>query len=405
MDVAALRRAYHKQRKFAAVGVDKVNKEIYGQQLETNLEDLHERLKNKRYRHQPILRVHIPKEQGKKKRPIGISAFEDKVVQEALRAVMEAVYEQDFSDCSYGFRPGRSAHDAIRALDRVVSRGEVNWILEADIKSFFDSMDRPMLQEMIQRRIPDGSIKRLVGKCLHVGILDGLKFTRPDQGTAQGSVLSPLLGNVYLHDALDTWFEQAVKPRLRGKAHLIRHADDFVIGFENHEEAQQVLKLLGERLEQFNLSLHPDKTRIIDFRRPPLNQKGGKEPGTFDLLGFTIYWRRNRKNRWVMTCKTRRVRLRRAMQNVYDWCRRHRHLPVAVQHATLVRKIRGHYNYFGVNGNIRSLIKLDQYAKHAWHKWLNRRSQKSRLTWERFYDLCRDFPFPKPRITVRIWGT
>lgn len=405
MDVAALRRAYHRQKKYAAVGVDNVTKEEYGQKLESNLKDLHERLKTKRYRHQPILRVHIPKEQGKKTRPIGISAFEDKVVQEALRAVIGAVYEQYFLDCSFGFRPGRSAHDAIRALNRIVYRGEVNWILEADIKSFFDSVDRPMLQKMIQKRIPDGSIKRLVGKCLHVGILDGVEFTRPDKGTAQGSVLSPLLGNIYLHYALDAWFEQTVKPRLRGKAHLIRYADDFVIGFEIKEEAQQVWKMLRERLEKFSLILHPDKTRLIPFRRPPLNHKGGKGPGTFDFLGFTLYWKRSRNNRWMMACKTMRTRLRRAIKNVYEWCRRHRHLSVPLQHATLVRKILGHYNYFGVNSNLQSLRMLEYHASYAWHKWLNRRSQRSKLNWERFHDLLRDFPLPKPCIKVRIWGT
>src|SRR3990172_5558057 len=230
IDVSALERAYHRMRKDAAVGVDGVTKEQYGQDLERNLRDLHARMKAKRYRHQPIRRVHIPKEGGKT-RPIGISAFEDKLVQDAVREVLEAIYEQDFLGCSYGFRPGRSAHDAVRTLDRIVHQGKVNWILEADIVSFFDSLDRNQLEKMLEVRVADGSLLRLIGKCLHVGVLDGAELSAPETGTAQGSVLSPLLGNVYLHYVLDFWFETEVKPRLRGRATLIRYADDFVIGF------------------------------------------------------------------------------------------------------------------------------------------------------------------------------
>jgi len=225
VDVPALMRAYRRMRKDAAVGVDGVTKEQYGQALGDNLLDLHERLVSKRYRHQPIRRVHIPKDNGKT-RPIGISAFEDKVVQDALREVLEAIYEQDFLDCSHGFRPGRRAHDAIRALDRVVHQGKVSWILEADIVSFFDSLDRTKLKELLQVRVADGSLLRLIGKCLHVGVLDGAAYAEPETGTAQGSVLSPMLGNVYLHYVLDLWFEREVKPRLRGEAHLVRYADD-----------------------------------------------------------------------------------------------------------------------------------------------------------------------------------
>ena len=225
IDAPALARAYRRMRKDAAVGVDGVTKEQYGQNLEGNLQGLHARLVSNKYRHQAIRRVHIPKAPGKT-RPIGISAFEDKLVQDAVREVLQAVYEQDFMECSYGFRPRRSAHDAVRTLDRIVHRGEVRWILEADIKSFFDSVDRKALSEMLQTRVADGSLLRLIGKCLHVGVLDGTEFSEPDTGTVQGSVLSPLLGNVYLHYVLDLWFEREVKPRLRGKATLIRYADD-----------------------------------------------------------------------------------------------------------------------------------------------------------------------------------
>ena len=404
MDVPALERSYRRMRKDAAVGVDGVTKDDYGQDLERNLRDLHERMKAKRYRHQPIRRVHIPKGQGKT-RPIGIAAFEDKLVQDVIREVLEAIYEQDFLDCSYGFRPKRSAHDAIRTLDRIVHRGEVSWILEADVLSFFDSLDRKKLKEMLEIRVADGSLLRLIGKCLHVGVLDGVELSTSETGTAQGSVLSPLLGNVYLHYTLDLWFEQEVKPRLRGRATLVRYCDDFIIGFEFEDDARCVMDVLGKRLERFGLALHPDKTRLIPFRRPPAGQKNGKGPATFDFLGFTLYWARSSKGRWGMLCKTRSASLRRAIQSVYQWCRRHRHHSVKDQHAALTRRIQGHFNYFGVSGNFRSLLLVIEQAKRSWYKWLCRRSQRKRLTWERFEDLLRDFPLPRPRITVRIWGS
>ena len=403
IDMPALERAYRRQRADAAVGMDGVTKEQYGQALEVNLQDLHARLKAQRYRHQPIRRVHIPKAQGKT-RPIGISAFEDKVVQDAGREVLEAIYEQDFLGCSYGFRPGRSAHDAVRTLEQMVHQGEVRWIFEADIVSFFDSLDRTELKKRLEVRVADGSLLRLIGKCLHVGVLDGEAVLEPELGTVQGSVLSPLLGNVYLHYVLDRWFETEVKPRLRGKATLIRYCDDFIIGFEREDDAWRVRAVLEKRLGRFGLTLHPDKTRLLPFWRPSTTQHSGQGPASFDFLGFTFYWRRTRTGHWRMGCKTRRASLRRAKQAIYDWCRRHRHQPVKAQHAALGRRLRGHFNYFGVNGNFPSLLRLVEATKRAWYKWLCRRSQRTRLTWERFTDLLRQMPLPRPRITVRIWG-
>jgi RNA-directed DNA polymerase len=402
IDQAALARAYHRLREKAAVGVDGITKERYGENLDENLRALHERLKAGRYRHQPIRRVHIPKDKGKT-RPIGVSTIEDKMVQDALREVLEAIYEQDFQNCSFGFRPGRRTHDAIRTLNQAVHAGEVNWILEADIVSFFDSINRKQLSEMLQIRVADGSILRLVGKCLHVGVLDGEEYSEPDLGTAQGSILSPLLGNVYLHHALDLWFEKEVRPRLRGKAILVRYADDFLIGFESKADAERVMGVLHKRLGRFGLTLHPEKTRLVPFRRPRGNDQG-KGSATFDFLGFTLYWRRTQRGRWEMWCKTRRARLLRAIRAVYDWCRDHRHWPVKEQHAALVRRLRGHFQYFGVNGNMRSMCALEYMARRAWCKWLRRRSQNSCLNWERFGALLRRFPLPRPRVYVQIWG-
>jgi RNA-directed DNA polymerase len=311
--------------------------------------------------------------------------------------------QQDFLDCSYGFRPGRSAHDAVRALTRAVNVGEANWILEFDVKSFFDSVRRTLLLEMLQERVADGSLLRLIGKCLHVEVLDGTEFTEPSEGTVQGSTLSPLLGNAYLHTVLDRWFTEEVRPRLRGKATFIRYADDGVFGFERQDDAERVVAVLSKRMERFGLILHPQKTRLLDFRRPLGSRGEGKSPTTFDFLGFCWYYRRTRKGIWAVTCKTRRARLVRAVQRVYAWCRKNRHLPVRQQHEALRRRMQGHINYFGVNGNIPSLKRFVNQVTRGWFKWLNRRSQRARLTWERFEDLLEDLPLPKARIVVSIW--
>lgn len=316
IDVPALGRAYHRLRDDAAVGVDGVTKAEYGQDVEHKLQELHGRLKSMQWRHQAIRRVHIPKGEGKT-RPIGISTTEDKIVQDSVREVLEAIYEQDFLDCSHGFRPGRSAHDALRALNRAVHQGGVQWIIEADIVSFFDSLDRIQLKEMLRSRVADESFLRLIGKCLHVGVLDGEEYTEPDVGTAQGSVLSPLLGNVYLHYALDLWFEREVRPRLRGRAYLVRYADDFVIAFEDGQDAERVMAVLPKRMGRFGLTLHPEKTRLLAFTRPKKGE-ARRCPVTFDFLGFTHYWRRAREGGWMMWCKTRRARLARAYRSIAE---------------------------------------------------------------------------------------
>jgi len=404
IDEELLAKAFRRLRRDAAVGVDGITKEQYGQDLESNLKSLHERLRTKRYRHQPIRRVHIPKEQGHKTRPIGISTTEDKVVQSALREVLGTVYEQDFLDCSHGFRPGRNAHGAVRALTRAVNWSKANWILEFDIASFFDSVDRAQLLKMLQKRVADGSILRLIGKCLHVGILDGEELSEPAEGTVQGSTLSPMLGNVYLHHVLDLWFTEEVMPRLHGSAMFVRYADDGVFGFEREEDARRVLAALGKRLERFGLTLHPEKTRLLDFRRPSRSRIEGRSPTTFDFLGFTWYWRRNKKGGWSIRCKTRRARLARAIRAIQVWCKDHRHWAVKEQHAALTRRVQGHINYFGVNGNMRSLRKFLHQVRRRWFRWLCRRSQRARLNWARFLDLMTVYTLPTPRIVVQIWS-
>ena len=407
LDEAALKRAFARIRKDAATGVDGVSKEEYAEHLDENIRDLNQRLRTQQYRHQLIRRVHIPKGPGSREtRPIGISTIQDKIVQGALREVLEVIYEQDFLSCSYGFRPGRSAHDALGVLDRMLYSERIRWVLEADIRSFFDSIDRKKLMELLQSRIADGSFLRLVGKCLHVGVLDGEEFSEPDDGTAQGSIISPLLGNVYLHHALDLWFEREVRPGLRGHARLIRYADDFVIGFTTKEDAQRVMAALGERMATFGLTLHPDKTRILPFARPSRTDKGAgaSAPGTFDFLGFTFHWRATRKGNWVPAMKTRRASLRKTLLRVGEWCRRHRHLSRAEQHAALSRKLYGHYQYFGVNGNSRCLDKVLHQVKRLWFKWLQRRGQRKPIRWKRFGAYLARFPLPAPRIRKQIWA-
>ena len=403
IDQAALERAYSRIRNDAAVGVDGVTKASYGEDLEANLADLHARLKGMRYRHQPIRRIHIPKGPGKT-RPIGISATEDKIVQGALRELLEVIYEQDFLDCSYGFRPGRSAHDALRSLNKSMMYGEVNWLISADIEAFFDSMDRPMLRKMLAERIDDKSLMRLIGKCLRVGVLDGAEFFTPEEGAAQGSILSPLLGNIYLHHVVDRWFAGEVQPRLRGRSCQIRYADDVLFGFERKEDAERVMSVLAKRLGRFGLRLSLTKTQLVDFRRPSRDKPGGKGIGTFDFLGFTHYWRRSRKGVWHPSWKTRKKSLHKAITAIQSWCKQNRHLSIPEQHAALTRRIQGHFNYFGVNGNQRCLSMLRFKSERSWFRWLKRRSQRASMTWERFNGILKDFPLPAVKVYKNLWA-
>jgi group II intron reverse transcriptase/maturase len=402
VDEAALTRAFHRIRKGAAVGVDGITKEQYGQELESNVRNLHQRLRMMRWRHQPIRRVYIPKENGKS-RPIGISTLEDKIVQGALREILELIYEPLFKDYSYGFRKGRRAHDALRALNKVLYRGEGNFILELDVQSYFDSINREMLKEMLRERVVDGSLHRLIGKCLHVGVLEGEEYSEPEEGTTQGSVLSPILGNIYLHHVLDVWFERDVKPQLRGRAHLIRYADDAVITFELEDDAQRVREVLTKRFERYGLKLHPEKTRVVRHERPDRDDSDGKGPGTFDFLGFTHYWRKSRFGSWQPGVKTRKGSVGRFLNAVADWCRGHRHQSVKDQHTALTRRVAGHFNYFAVNGNVPTLRRVVRVCERVWRKWLNRRSQRSRLSWKRFKAVLRQYPLPMAMVRIQLW--
>lgn len=395
IDVEFLRVAYQRTRKDGAVGVDGQSAATFAENLDENLRSLLDRLKTGAYRAPPVRRVHIPKGSGDKTRPIGIPAFEDKVLQRAVAMVLEAVYEQDFLDCSYGFRPGRSPHDALQALWRVVMDMQGGWVLEVDIQSYFDSVDHEHLRNFLDQRVRDGVLRRAIGKWLNAGVLEEGITWYPDAGTPQGGVISPLLANIYLHKVLDEWFVSEVQPRLAGQASLIRYADDFVIVFAREDDAHRVLNVLPKRFGKYGLTLHPEKTRLLDFRRPP--RDGGRSE-TFELLGFTHFWGISRKGKPVVQRKTASSRLSRSLKRISDWCRRNRHAPVAAQHAALSLKVRGHYGYFGITGNGRALGRFLHETERIWRRWLDRRSGRAKLTWDRFRCLLKRRPLPTPKI-------
>lgn len=402
IDIGWLREAYRRTRKSGSPGVDGQTAAQYGEKLEENLGSLLERFKSGRYKAPPVRRAHIPKGAGKT-RPIGIPTFEDKILQRAVTMVLDAVYEQDFLDCSYGFRPGRSAHDALDALWSGLMKMNGGWVLEVDIRSFFDTLDHTHLRGFLDQRVRDGVVRRTIDKWLKAGVMERGALIRPQEGTPQGGVISPLLANVYLHHVLDLWFEEQVRPRMRGRAFLIRYADDFVIVFEREDDARRVLEVLPKRLGRFGLQIHPDKTRLVAFLRPAYDSRPrqGERPESFDLLGFTHYWARSRRGNWVIKRKTAKDRQRRALKRISEWCRRHRHRPVAWQREQLARKLQGHYAYYGITANFRA---LDQYwfqTGRIWRKWLNRRSQRARMPMERFWRLLERYPLPRPRIVHR----
>lgn len=402
IDIEWLCEAYRRTRKDGAVGVDGQTATEYGADLEGNLQSLLDRAKaGDPYRAPPVRRVHIPKDGGKT-RPIGIPTFEDKVLQRAVVMALEPIYEHDFLPCSYGFRPGRSAHQALEDLRKVMMQMGGGWVLEADIESFYDTIDRAQLREMLHQRVRDGVILRLIGKWLRAGVMEKGRVYHPESGTPQGGVISPLLANIYLHVVLDTWFEQVVRPRLRGRAHLVRFADDFVIAFEREEDARRVEAVLPKRFGKYGLRLHPEKTRLVQFRKPPWrsNPKAGdpRRPGTFDLLGFTHYWGRSQKGNWVVKHKTAASRFSRTLRRLSEWCRTNRHLPIAEQHRVLSLKLRGHDAYYGITGNCRMLACLRHAVERIWHKWLCRRSRKARRPWEWMTRLLKRLPLPPPRV-------
>jgi len=364
MDVDWLKEAYRRTRKDGAVGVDGVSAEDYERDLEGNLQRLLDRVKSGTYQAPPVRRVHIPKGGSTTEtRPLGIPTLEDKVLQRAVVLLLEPIYERDFLDCSYGFRPGRSAHQALDHFRNQLMDIRGGWVLEVDIRKFFDNLDHGHLRTFLRLRVRDGVLLRLIDKWLKAGVMEDGSVSYPEAGTPQGGVVSPLLSNVFLHYVLDLWFEQDVKPRLRQRAFLIRYADDVVIGFRDQRDAQRVMEVLPKRFGKYGLTVHPTKTKLVPFCPPSSKTKeqdGSQEgrPGTFDLLGFTHYWARSLRGYWVIKLKTAANRFSRAVRSIDSWCRDNRHLSISEQQQKLNEKLRGHYAYNGVTGNSGALSRF-----------------------------------------------
>lgn len=391
IDVAMLYEAHKKTRRDSAVGLDKQTKYEYEANLEDNLESLLNRFKSGTYKAPPVKRVYIPKGDGKERRPIGIPTYEDKVLQRAVTMVLESVYEQDFLPSSYGFRPERSAHDALADIWKGTMDMGGSYVVEVDIRKFFDTLRHSDLRAILDRRVRDGVVRRAIDKWLKAGVLEKGVFYRPEDGTPQGGVISPILANIYLHEVLDKWFEYEVKPHLKGRGFLVRYADDFVLAFSVEQDAREVYVRLHERFAQFGLKLHPEKTRVLDFKRP-----GKGRPEVFDFLAFRHYWAKSRKGNWVVKRKTAKSRLARALVRMNVWCRSNRHESLKYQHLRLCQKLTGYYAYFGITGNSKSIGKYYYQVKVLWRKWLNRRSQRSRMDWGKFNKLLNHYPLPRP---------
>jgi RNA-directed DNA polymerase len=406
MDLRWLKEAYARTRKDGAVGVDGQTARDYEENLEDNLRSLLNRAKSGTYKAPPVRRAYIPKGNGET-RPLGIPTRKDKILQRAVLMILEPLYETVFLPGSYGFRPGRSAHDALQVIWTQTMKVSGGWIADIDLRKYFDTIDHNRLREFLKRRVQDGVLLRLIGKWLNAGVLEDGELSYPDEGTPQGGVISPLLANIFLHYVLDEWFEREVKPRLKGDAAVIRYADDFLIVFARQDDARRVMDVLPKRMEKYGLTIHPQKSRLADFRSPETEhpaEHGKENPkgGTFDFLGFTHYWGRSRHGNWVVKRKTARSRITRTLDAFWAWCRKHRHDLLNVQQWTLKRKLLGHYAYFGITGNFHSIQGIHWQVTRLWRYWLGRRRRRGAIPWDRFNRLLKRYPLPRPRI-VHSW--
>ena len=385
-----------KQPAGKAKGVDGVGKAEYGENLEENIENLLERMKRFSYRPLPVRRTYIPKANGKM-RPLGIPSYEDRLVQGVMADILDAVYEERFLNCSYGFRAGRSAHDVVRVIQNAGFRESVNYVLEADIKGFFDNVDHEWLIKFLEHDIADRNFIRYIKRFLIAGVMEGTELQDSDKGTPQGGLISPVLANVYLHYVLDLWFEKAVKPKLRGYSCYVRYADDFLILFENRDEAERVLEAIRVRMEKFSLELAEEKTKILPFGR----LKGTRE--SFDFLGFTFSNGKTRTGRYRVQVSTSKKKLKAKRQAVKEWLRERMHKPLSETMRLLNLKLQGHCNYYAVNGNLRAVQSFYWYTARCLLTALRHRSQRGRCTWEKLKRIWRYYISP-PRVKVQIWS-
>ena len=394
IDFDLLKQSFRKIRKSKSAGVDKVTAKEYAENLDQNLYNLYERLRRGQYVASPVKRIWIDKEGGKK-RPIGIPVLEDKIVQKAAAAILNVIFDSNFYNFSHAFRKGRSQHMAIKDLREQCLKQNIGWIVSADITGLFDNINHELLKDMIRRRVNDGGMIRLIGKWLNAGVMEEGNLTYPETGTPQGGVISPVLSNIFLHYVLDDWYVKEVVPRMKGRCSIIRWADDFILGFEYEKDALRVMEVLPKRFERFELSLHPEKTKLIRFSK----RISGKGNGTFDFLGFTFYWSKSLKGYRVIKKKTARKRSSRFMKRIWIWCKDNRHKPMTEQYEILCSKLRGFYQYFGVISNYKALEVVFEYTEKAWRQWLSRRSHKGEVMFE---DLRTIYPLPLPRIVHNI---
>ncbi len=389
-----------------ASGVDQVTKQAYGENLEANIADLIGRMKRQAYKPQPVRRVYIPKEGSSKMRPLGIPSYEDKLVQKGLARILNTIYEQDFLGCSFGFRPGRGCHDALKVLNHIIERKKVNYIVDADIRGFFDHVDHEWMMKFLELRIADPNLLRLIKRFLKAGVMEaGIVYDTP-RGTPQGGIVSPILANVYLHYVLDLWFEKVVKRRCQGEAYLVRYADDFVCCFQNKSDAEWFYANLRERLNKFSLEVAEEKTRIIAFGRfadKESKKQGKKKPGTFDFLGFTHYCSRSEKGWFRVKRKTSRKKYRSSLLKCKTWLRKHLTSPTNYVIEMLQIKLRGYYRYYGMTDNTMALGNFYDKVRRMLFKWFNRRSQRKSMNWDKYIRFLNRYPLPRAKIYVSIY--
>jgi group II intron reverse transcriptase/maturase len=408
IDETWLKVAYHSLRKKSAPGIDRQTWIEYGENLEENVKSLLGRAKSGRYKAPAVRRVEIPKPGSKEKRKLGIPTIEDKVLQKAVLMILDPIYELEFYNFSYGFRTGKSQHQALEYLWQGIMGNNIQWIIDLDIRKFFDTVKHEILQELFGKRVRDGVITRLIGKWLKAGVLQDGSISYSDEGTPQGGIISPILSNIYLHEALDKWYAKVVLPRIRGRSIMARFADDAILGFETEEEATKVLQAIEKRFARYGLKLHPQKTRIVYFGRPKSGNgnSDGPRPGSFDFLGFTHFWGKSHKGNWTVKRKTSSKKFREKLMKMSEWCKKNRHQPLQYQYEKLCLKLKGHYAYYGITGNMRGLQRYLNEVRRIWKKWLNRRSWKgNRLNWERFSEMLKNsFPLPPARVVHSIYA-
>ena len=401
-----LRECYLELGRDRASGIDGLSWQAYGENLYENLANLVKRMKAKQYRPRPAKRVYIPKNEHEK-RPLGLPSLEDKVVQKGISRILEAIYEEDFLDCSYGFRPSRSCHDALRVVDQTIMKRPVRYVIEADIKGFFDNVSHDWLLKMLEVRIKDPSFLMLIRRFLKAGYIEEGRLVKTEQGTPQGGNLSPMLANIFLHYVLDLWFKKRIEPQMAGEVYLVRYADDFLIMVQKQSDACMIEQALKDRFKKFSLTLHPKKTRTISFsRKEPENAKRqGRKPNTFEFLGLTHFWQCSFEGGWYMLSRrTSAKRFRKACRAMNEWLRSVRNWCKTKEWwLILASKLRGHYQYYGVSGNSRMLKMFYYRVMRLVHKWLNKRSQRNRWNWERFTEYLKHYPLPLPHISHKFY--